>query len=172
MRIVLGDHAERVGAFQALHGFRDRVEEIGLLFKAAIDEMRDDFGIGARLEWIAARFEFVAQFFVVLDDAVVNQADAATGEVRMGVFDGWRPVGGPARVGDAGGTVNRRVVQVLREFGNAANGAAAGDFRAAVGGNGDAGRIVAAVLEPLQPLHQNGRNIAPGHCAHDSAHRR
>ena len=172
MRVVLGDHTERIGAFQTLHRFRHRLEEIRFFVQAAVDEMRDDFGVGARLEAVVARFEFVAQFFVVLDDAVVNQADAATGEMRMGVLHGRRAVGGPTRVGDAGGAVDRCVVQVLREFGDAANGAAAGDFRGAVGGDGDAGRIVAAVFEPLQALDQNGRNVAPGHCAHDAAHRR
>src|SRR5205814_728416 len=36
--------------------------------------------------------------------------------------------------------------------------------------HGDAGRIVAAVLEPLQPLDEDGNDVTPGYRTDDSAH--
>ena len=114
VRVVLADDAQRVGAVQALHGLGDGLEQVAFFVQGAVDEVGDDFGIGARLEAVAAGFEFVAQFFVVLDDAVVNQADAPPGEMRVGVLHRWPAMRRPARVGDSGGAVDGFGAQILR----------------------------------------------------------
>ena len=38
-----------------------------------VDQVRDDFGVGLRLELVAERAQALALLLVVLDDAVVHQ---------------------------------------------------------------------------------------------------
>ncbi len=54
-----------------MHG----VQQIGALVHRVMDEMRDHFGVGFRIEAIALRLQFLAQLGVVLDDAVVHHGD-------------------------------------------------------------------------------------------------
>ena len=86
-RLVPGHHPKCVGAVQAFHRVGDSVEQVARLVQAAVDQVRDEFRIGVGLEFEAGIEQFVAQFLVVLDDAVVDQADAPARHVRMGVLD-------------------------------------------------------------------------------------
>ena len=65
-------------------------------------EVRDDLGVGLRLELVPGRLQLLLELEVVLDDAVVDD-DRAAGVVamRMRVLLGGSAVRGPARVADA-----------------------------------------------------------------------
>jgi hypothetical protein len=59
-----------------------------------VNQVGNDFGVGLAQEHIALGLQFTAQFFVVLDDAVVNQGNAAWlggGSVSTGPCEkcGW-----------------------------------------------------------------------------------
>src|SRR5690606_35555104 len=111
-----------------------------------------------------------AQGFVVLDDAVVHDADlepVAARVVRMRVVLGDAAVGGPAGVGNAGRRIGMRLARARRQVGDPADGTDPVD--PAVEGR-QSGRVIAAVLELAQALDQNGHDIAPRDGTDDSAH--
>ena len=70
-------------------------------WQVIVDAVRDDFGVGLGGELVAARFELLAQLFVVLDDAVVDDREAVARDVRMRVALARHAVRGPAGVRDA-----------------------------------------------------------------------
>ena len=108
-----------------------------------------------------------AQLAEILDDAVVDHRHALGG-VRMGVALGRRAVGGPAGVADADGAGERLGVQRasrLPSLPSARRRAMCPPFQ-----RGDAGRIIAAVFEPLQRLDQPRGDRLPSQNADDSAH--
>ena len=74
----------------------------------ALDQVRDDLGVGLGLELVPLRLQLLLQLEVVLDDAVVDDDDAAGAvAVRVRVFLGGPAVRGPARVADAVEAVDR-----------------------------------------------------------------
>ena len=76
----------------------------------ALDQVRDDLGVGFGLELVPLRLQLVLQLEVVLDDAVVDDDDAAGAvAVRMGVLFGRPAVRRPAGVADAVQAVDRLV---------------------------------------------------------------
>src|SRR5882672_9869105 len=129
-------------------------------------QVRDDFGVRVGRERVAERLQPRAHRIMVLDDAVVHHRDAA-GDMRMGVALGGHAVRRPAGVADADVAVEvlrRRQLLQLRYPPTRAKA-----LHAAVD-HGDAGRVVAAVLEALQPLEQDRHDVAPGYGSDDSAH--
>ncbi|MNT26274.1 hypothetical protein D3C72_1618360 [compost metagenome] len=132
-----------------------------------VQQVGDDLGVGLALEDAALGFQLSLQLGEVLDDAVMDQADAA-GLVRVGVGGGRRAVGGPAGVADADGPGQRVGGQHGLQLADLALGAAA--FDAAVDDGGDAGGVIAAVLQPLQAVDQTGDDGACARDADDAAH--
>src|SRR5688572_6005602 len=128
--------------------------------------MRDDLGIGIGDELVAGELELAPHAVMVLDDAVVHHRYAPR-DVRVGVLHRGDAVRCPAGVRDA--DVARQAVPVreARQLGDAPG--AAQPLHAAVD-YGDAGGIVAAVLEPPQPLEQDGDDVTAGNCSHYAAH--
>ena len=114
--------------------------------------------------------QLVAQRGEVLDDAVVHDRDSAGGvEVRVRVGVGGPAVRGPAGVAEPEAGCRQRVqVQFLLQVGELAGLLAAGQF--AVGDDGHAGRVVAAVLEAAQPLEDDLEGRLVTHIPNDSAH--
>ena len=103
---------------------RDRVLRRRAALDLARDEVADDLGVGLALELAALGDQLVAQRLEVLDDAVVDQRDAAD-DVRVGVADGRRAMRRPARVGDAGAAGQRLRRELAREIVELALGAPA-----------------------------------------------
>src|SRR5688572_24007153 len=103
---------------------------------------------------------------MVLDDAVVHHRYAAR-DVRVGVLHRGYAVRCPAGVRDP--DVARQAVPVreARQLGDAPG--AAQPLHAAVH-HGDAGGVVAAILEPAQPLEQDGDDVTAGDRSHYAAH--
>src|SRR5262249_1472673 len=106
---------------------------------------------------------------VVLDDAVVDDGDAAVGgQVRVGVAVGGGAVGGPAGVADADAAGGGRLAEV------AAEGLDAGGLLAkvpvAAGDGGEAGAVVAAVLQAVQPLDEDRLGVLLADVPDNAAH--
>ena len=106
---------------------------------------------------------------MVLDDAVVHHRDRA-GLVGVGVADGGAAVGRPAGVADAGVAADRVLDQEVGEGDELAYGAAAREV--AVLQRGDAGAVVAAVLQPLQRLEDERGHLVVAQDRDDAAHQR
>ena len=154
---------------QAGHGARGGVLQ-GQIAQA-LDEMHDHLGVGARRENVARLLELPPQPRVVLDDAVVDdgQGPRAVGvRVRVGV--GRRTVGRPARVADADVCLYGILHQRALEVHDLARAAA--DLEPAAVEDGETGRVVPAVFEPLETLDQKWRGVFLTHITDDPAHGR
>src|SRR5690606_7733238 len=92
----------------------------------------------------------------------------APGRDRVRVRLGRPPVRRPAGVADAGGAGQRPLVDQGGEVGELALGAAALDVPVHQGG--DAGAVIAAILEPAQRLDQKGAGGVAPDDADDAAH--
>jgi hypothetical protein len=163
--LLVVDDGDGVGADQSLAGELHRLEEIRFVLERGLDQVGDAFGVGVRGEDVALGSQFAAQAFVVLDDAVVDDGDAA-GDVRVGVAFGGHAVGGPAGVGDAGG--GGGAGRGGFEFGDATDRAHTLDAVAADDGN--AGRVIAPVFEFLEAFDEDGNNVAGGGAAATMPH--
>jgi hypothetical protein len=136
------------------------------------EQMRDDLGVRLGGQLVAALRQLGPQQGEVLDDAVVHHRDPPrVVDVRVGVGVRRAAVRGPAGVPDARRAGRQRpAVQLLLQVEELA-----GLLRRrqpAVGQDGDARRVVAPVLQPLQPGHHDlERGLRP-HVSHDSTHGR
>ena len=157
--LVAGEEeGERKGAAQPRQGRRDRLHRALALAHLARDELRHDLGVGLGLEAHALGAELVLELAEILDDAVVDDGELL-GRVRVGVHLVGPPVGRPAGVADADRARQRRLRELDLEVAELALGAPALE-PAAVLERCDAGRIIAAVFEPLQrvdDLQRDGR---------------
>src|SRR5579863_6337746 len=133
-----------------------------------MNPMSDHFGVGFGSEGVAQFLEARAQRFVILDDPVVHDGDAAAGDMGVGIFRGRNAVGRPAGVGDTYVSRDRGCVERLLENVHFDDGALAGD--PSVFEHGDTGRIVAAVLEAPQALHEDGNRVAFRNHTYDATH--
>ena len=135
----------------------------------ALDEVRDDLGVGLGDELVALLLQLLLQIEVVLDDAVVDDDDLAGAvAVRMGVLFGRPAVRRPARVADAVVAGKRIGVDDLLEVRQLAGAAAQVDR--AVAHDRHARRVVAAIFEPPQPVDQHGHDVLRSDVSDDSAH--
>ena len=149
-------------------GLANRLEQIGRAAQVVMNAVRDHFGIGFGGEAVAQAFEIGAQRLVILDDAVVHDRDAVARDVRVGVLRRRHAVGGPPRMRDAHVAADRGRVERILENLYLADGAQAGD--PSVLEHRDTGRIVAAVFQAPQTLHENGDRVAFRNHTYDSAH--
>ena len=147
----------------------ERVDDLGLqtVRGRRSDEVGEDLGVGVTDQLDAGLGEPFPQRGGVVDDPVVDDRDPAVGRgVRMGVGVVGRTVRRPPGVPDAdlaGGPLRQRIHQIayaarlLHHLEPAAQ-------------HGDARRVVAAVLQPGQPLGEQAGCLLGPDVANDSAH--
>ena len=181
MRLVLVEHGNRIRAMELLHRGLDGLEQVAVV--QAVDQVRNDLGVGLAGKHIAPGLQGGAQLFVVFDDAVVHQRDAtglgthrarAVAEVRVRVVHRRRTVRGPAGVRDAGAAFDLVGADLVHQFGHTRRAAGAlqtaGVAAQAGGMHGHAAGVITPVFEPLQTLHQHGNDVAMGNGADDATH--
>ena len=135
----------------------------------ALDEVRDDLGVGFGDERVALPLQLALEIEVVLDDAVVDDDDLAGAiAVRMRVLFGRTAVGRPSRVADAVVAGDRVRADHLFEVGELAG--APPQVDRAVADHRDARRVVAPVLEAPQSVDEDGNDVLRSDVADDSAH--
>ena len=167
------DDGQRVGTMQAGDGRRHGIGQRQAGERQRMHQVGHHLGVGLRVEGVALALEFGAQFFVVLDDAVVDDADVEplrARDVGVGVAFVDATVGGPTGVGDAGRGIGVRFLGAGFQLGDPADGTDTA-HRAVIGQQGDAGRVIATVFELAQPFDQDGDDIALCCGANDSTHR-
>jgi hypothetical protein len=163
-------HDERVRPFEPPERVAHRDGEIALV--GLLDEVGDRLGVGLGGQRVAARLESVSELAEVLDDPVVDDRDLARAvAVRVGVEVVRPAVRRPAGVcqADRGvwGPVGDRGLQV-REL----PGALLDEQVAGIVDEGDPGRVVPAVLEPLEPFDEDRAGLPRSGLADDAAHGR
>ena len=118
--------------------------------------MGDDFGVGFGEELVALGDEGVLEREIVFDDAVVHDDEGAGAvAVGVGVLFGGAAVGGPAGVADAVGAVDGVGGEDVGEVAELAGRAAELEAGGGAAGDGDAGGVVAAVLEAGEAFHDD-----------------
>ena len=125
--------------------------------QVGLDEVGQDLGVGLGLEVVAVGDQLVGQLDVILDDAVVDQCQAAGAVgVRVGVVFVGPPVGGPPGVPDAGGRVRRCVVGAFGEVVERTGAVGGPDPPHPISGrrahHGQTGRVVASILQAGESL--------------------
>ncbi len=135
----------------------------------ALDQVRNNLGVGLGDEGVALFDQLPLEVEVVLDDAVVHDDDAA-GAVAMGVCVLFRrpAMRGPARVPDPVFTVERVDGEDVLEARQLAR--AATQLDVAVLDDCNTCRVVTAVLEPPQSVDEDWENFLAADVADDAAH--
>ena len=168
-RLVPAHHRQPVGALHQLDRFADGVQEVAVVVVG--DQVRQHFGVGLAVELHPVGLQLVLQQHVVFDHAVVHHGDGAVAaQVRVGVGVGRPAVGGPAGVADAVGAGGGLRGHHLLQFGQPPG--LPPQVQAAAGAGDEAGRVVPAVLQPLQPVEQDGRRFPRAGEPDDAAHAR
>ncbi len=111
------DDGDGVGTDQALAGEANGREQVRFAPQDGLHQVGDALGVGIGGEDIALGAQFAAQGFVIFDDAVVHDGNAAR-YVRVGIAFAGNAMRGPAGVGDAGdrlGSLPRRFPARLRD---------------------------------------------------------
>ena len=165
--LALEDDGEGKGAAQSLQRFAHRLGRRHAAVEIGGDQVGDDFGVGLGGEPGAGRYQFLAQFAEVLDDAVMDQRHPLGG-VRVGIALGRRAVGRPAGVADAGVAGERLLGELGFQVAQLALRAPAGQV--AVFQRRHTGRVIAAIFQPLQRIDQERRHRFLTEDANDPAH--
>ena len=170
--IVARHDGERVGALQPIHRRTYRINQGAPGGTMEVDEVGDGLGIRLRGKGVARLHQLGPQGVGVFDDAVVGYADSPVRLMGVSVHFMGRPVGGPTGVGDAGAAGQGGAVQVIDQIAHLSGAAAHLHRTARLGHDADSRRVVAPVLKPLQPLQQNGNDVAVRDRANQPAHGR
>src|SRR5215831_3132868 len=111
--------------------------------------------------------ELFAQLLEVFDDAVVHDGDAIV-HVRMGVALDRLAVRCPARMAKPGAPLQRLIRKPQLQVLELALGAT--PVQMAVLDGGDTRRIIAAIFEPAQRIHESASHRIRSEYADDAAH--
>ena len=134
-----------------------------------LDQVGEHLGVGLRLELVAVGAQPLLDLEVVLDDPVVDDDERALAVgVGVGVLLGRTAMGRPARMADAERTGQRPFAEDPLEHLEPAGGAP--HVERAVAEDGDARGVVAAILEPLEPLDDDTDRALPTDVPDDSTH--
>ena len=169
--LVLVHREERECTLQARDDGAEGLDEVAGAVVLAAEQHGGDLGVGLAAEGEAVGEKLVLELAEVLDDAVVDDGElVVVGEVRVRVAVGRAAVGRPAGMADAGGAVGERPGgQVVAQHLQLARALAHAQTPVTVD-HGDAGGVVAAVLEPREPRDQHGLARARAHVSDDSTH--
>ena len=166
-RMIDMHDGQAVGALQNLRRACESVDQIAVI--VLLDEMGDDLGIRLALEDVALGFEEIAQLHEVLDYAVMHDGNLARAiRVRMRVRLGRATVRCPARVTDAASRGDIPVFDRLGQLFDFADTSHDADLVVRL--DGDARRVVAAILELTQPFEQYVAYGSSASVTNDSAH--
>ena len=165
--LALEEKAERERALEPRQRHARRLHRPYPRAKRAVAELDDGLGVGVAGEDRAVGLELGAQRAVVLDDAVMHHGDPP-GLVRVRVALARRAVRRPAGMADAGMAADRILHEQVGERDQLAHRPPAAEAPLVHGR--DAGAVVAAILEPLQRLEDQRRDLVAAEDRDDPAH--
>ena len=134
------------------------------------DEVCDDLCVGLCGEAVALFDELPLQRNIVLDNSVVHHYHApAAIAVRMGVLFGGASVRCPAGVADAVSSIERFQADNFFQIPQLAFGAA--NLKSfPVAAHSYARRVVAAILQALEPINNDRHDSLVTHVSNDATH--
>ena len=157
------------GALHLEHGLAHGLAQIPL--KVQGNQMGQHLRVRLGAEPDALLLQVLLNGMVVLDDPVVDH-EHVLGHVavRVGVLLGRLPVGGPPGVGDPAGPGKIQIFHLAFQLHDPSDRPV--EIHTVSMLYGQTGRIVSAILEPLEPLDQNGLGLVLSHITNDAAHLR
>ena len=165
----LNQHRQGEGPGQPIQRRLQRLQRRQPRAQLRIQHLGDHLGVGVALESPALSLKVAFQLGEVLDDAVVHQTDPA-GDLRMGVGLVGCAVGGPAGVTNPHRGGQGPIGQ--HRFQGCDLALRPAPLNLAADHPGHAGRIIAAVFQPLEGIEQPGLDRDIPDDADDAAHRR
>ena len=166
--MVVMDHDEGKVPLELRERQAHGLDEVALV--VALDEMRNGLGVGLRAERVPVGGEVLGELAVVLDDPVQDDRELRrlAARERVGVRLGDPAVRRPARVPETRSRARPVGPRALLQVPKGADGA---DVVEAVRlEERDPGGVVAAVLEPLESLDEQGLALPRADVSDDSAH--
>jgi len=152
VRVVVVDDDECEVALETRVGGAHGLDEVAVV--SLLEQVRHDLGVGLRAKLVPRGEELLAQLAVVLDDPVQHDR-----ELRVGARFEWvrvllgdAAVCGPAGVAETGRRLRAVRARLLLQVLEVPDGA--GVLDPVLLDQGDAGRVVAPVLEPLEALKE------------------
>src|SRR5229473_6617222 len=135
-----------------------------------LDQVRHDFRIGFRDEFVPFALQLLFELQIIFDDAVVDHHDLSRAiTVRVRVFFGRAPMRRPAGVPNPISSVDWRFLDDLFQVAQLAGRAANFQFARGVD-HRDTGGVIAAVFQFAQPFDNDRNNFFGPDIAHNSAH--
>ena len=132
-----------------------------------LDKVSNHLSVGFSGEAMPFAGQSLLQLEIVLNDAVMHHHHRTVAVlVRMGVLHRRSAMGGPTRVSDAISAVHRILADHLFQIAQFAGGTAY--LERACLDHGETGRVVTAVLQPLQSFEQHGHHALVANVADDS----
>ena len=132
-----------------------------------VDEVRDNLRVRVAGQPHALRFELTSQHSVILDDAVVDDGHIPR-NVGMSVDFARAAMRRPPGVSDPGPANQRFLAESFLEVRELPG--RPGNFDSTPRVNCQAGRVVAPILEPTQPLDEDTCTVSRADVANDAAH--
>ena len=112
--VAFKQERQRKRSFQPRQRQPYRVDRLATLLQPLAYEMSDHFGVGIRDKTRASQPQPIAQFAMILDDAVVNDRNTID-HVRMRVPFIWTVMRGPPRVANADEAGERFATKLVLE---------------------------------------------------------
>src|ERR1700730_7845460 len=170
VRVFRRHEHERVDAAQlfqrAAYGFFEW-RGLGML----LHQVRDDFGVGFRDELVSLALQLLFELQIVFDNAVVHDNDLAGAvAMRVRVLFGRSAMGGPARVADSVGALDRRFLENFFEIAQFSRRPP--HFQLGLVHHRDSRRVISAVFELAQTFNYDGNDFFRPNITDNSAHTR
>src|SRR6267154_2376366 len=138
--------------------------------KIFFDQVRHDFRISFRDEFVPFALQLLFELQIIFDDAVVDHHDLSRAiTVRVRVFFGRAPMRGPAGVPNSISSVDWRFLDDLFQVAQLAGRAANFQFARSVD-HRDTRGVIAAVFQFAQPFDNDRNNLFVPDIADNSAH--
>ena len=171
VRVAPLDNGDGVRAHHLPEGHADGLLQgafVGVLH--VLDEVHQHFRVGAAPERVSVAGQGVFEHTEVFNDAVVNQRQtAALGQVRVGIGVVGRAMCRPAGMADSDGAVGGFSAQEAFQVVHLSFAFVQVDL-AVLSCKGDAGTVIASVLQSMQAFYNDGARLAMPDVTYDSTH--
>ena len=170
VRLLPAHHHDRICAFHSSCHGAHRIFKRAAFAHVRFDEIRNALGVRLRIELVSFGYEFLLQFQVVLEYAVVHDQNIAGAiGVRVSVEVGRPAVRRPARMPDAAVAVRQAIPQFAAELGQLARRLVQLRHTGFVQ-HRDPRAVVATILERAKPLQNYRSRRSFSYVANDSTH--
>ena len=130
--------------------------------------MSNNFRIRLARKFIPLSLEITANFFIILNNAVMHQRNMTTRDVRMSIAYLRRPMGSPSCMCDTGRTSYAVLTCTLRKLLNARHSSS--PLQDSMVKSCDPARVIATILKAAKALQKHRHNITTARGGNNSTH--